>query len=448
MSLRSACTLILFAISSASLFSQEWLVAVPQRAIFSIAANPVNSRSMIAGNYARGFIASADGGETWLELAVGELGGSSQITALLYNPGDTNILLAGGIGFNGIDRSTDGGFTWSNVLSDPLGSRYEFASSGSFAFMPGNPDVVFAARGVPPVIYQSGDKGETWDSLSAITGVDESARLRAIAVCPTRDSSHIMLATGRRIAMHRSTDGGKTWVNTKYTLGTAVMADGSQIRWSPTVPGRVYATSSISAVGNGGLHVSDDYGITWKLMKFSDTSFNAIEVYSHKSGDEIFLGGGEPHPSGSLVKGDSIIFRSPDGGNTWQELSKVPWTENELGDVFATVWGFAVTQGEGPAEVFMATEVGVYRSTYVTDVHEQLLNSSITIRSAASSFTIANPHNETTSVIVLNMLGSEVMRLELPPAPQNRVALEQLPAGAYVVRAISASGSGSSLILR
>lgn len=96
----------------------------------------------------------------------------------------------------------------------------------------------------------------------------------------------------------------------------------------------------------------------------------------------------------------------------------------------------------------MATEVGAYRSTYVTDVNEQSSNHSITIRSAASSLSIANPYNESTAVIVSNILGTEVLRLELSPAPQNRVALEQLPPGAYIVRAFSASGSGSSLILR
>lgn len=448
MRLRSLVVLAVAALSSASLFSQEWLVAVPQRAIFSIAANPLNSRSMIAGNYARGFLSSTDGGETWLELSVGELGGSSQITALVYHPRDTTVLFAGGLSFNGIDRSTDGGFTWSNVLTDPVGSRFEISSSGSIAFLPSNPDTMFAVRSAPPNVYRSIDKGETWDLLSSIPNVDESARLRAIAVCPTPDSSHIMLATGRRIAIHRSTNGGKTWESTKYSMGSVPMADGSQIRWSPTVPGRVYATSTISAVGNGGLHVSDDYGITWKPMRFADTSINAIEVYAHKSGDEIFIGGGELHPSPPMFKGDSVIMRSPDGGNTWQDLSKIPWTENELGETVCSTWGFAVTQSTGPAEVFVATEVGAYRSTYVTSVQEQSSESSIHIRSAASSFTVVNPHNEPTVIVVSSILGAEVLRLKVPSAPYNRISIENLTAGAYVVYATSASGTGSALLLR
>ena len=434
---------------SLSAVAQEWYLAVPQRAVFSIATNPLNPKSMIAGNYSRGFLSSIDGGSTWLELSIGELGGTSQISALVYHPRDTAVILAGGIGFTGIDRTTDAGATWSNVLADPTGFRFEIASSGSIAFHPGQPDTIYAVRSTPTEVYRSLDAGETWELLSTVPDLDASARLRAIAVCPVPDSSNIMLITGRRTAIHRSTDGGKTWKSTKYTLGTHPFADGSQIRWSPTVRGRVYATSLVGNVGNGGLHYSDDYGLTWQLMKFKDTSLNALEVRGTNNGDEIFVGGAEILGSVAGVRGDSLIYRSADGGNTWQDLSEVPWLDNELGEVVANVWGFAVTQIDGPAEVFVATEVGAYRSTAVTSVKATTnATSPISMRQQGSTLLVRSDADESINIVVSSLEGRELLRTTFAGSGLHAVDMSSCATGVYVAGAYTATSRTSALIIR
>ncbi len=434
---------------SLSAVAQEWYLAVPQRAVFSIATNPLNPKSMIAGNYSRGFLSSIDGGSTWLELSIGELGGTSQISALVYHPRDTAVILAGGIGFTGIDRTTDAGATWSNVLADPTGFRFEIASSGSIAFHPGQPDTIYAVRSTPTEVYRSLDAGETWELLSTVPDLDASARLRAIAVCPVPDSSNIMLITGRRTAIHRSTDGGKTWKSTKYTLGTHPFADGSQIRWSPTVRGRVYATSLVGNVGNGGLHYSDDYGLTWQLMKFKDTSLNALEVRGTNNGDEIFVGGAEILGSVAGVRGDSLIYRSADGGNTWQDLSEVPWLDNELGEVVANVWGFAVTQIDGPAEVFVATEVGAYRSTAVTSVKATTnATSPISMRQQGSTLLVRSDADESINIVVSSLEGRELLRTTFAGSGLHAVDMSSFATGVYVAGAYTATSRTSALIIR
>lgn len=434
---------------SLSAVAQEWYLAVPQRAVFSIATNPLNPKSMIAGNYSRGFLSSIDGGSTWLELSIGELGGTSQISALVYHPRDTAVILAGGIGFTGIDRTTDAGATWSNVLADPTGFRFEIASSGSIAFHPGQPDTIYAVRSTPTEVYRSLDAGETWELLSTVPDLDASARLRAIAVCPVPDSSNIMLITGRRTAIHRSTDGGKTWKSTKYTLGTHPFADGSQIRWSPTVRGRVYATSLVGNVGNGGLHYSDDYGLTWQLMKFKDTSLNALEVRGTNNGDEIFVGGAEILGSVAGVRGDSLIYRSADGGNTWQDLSEVPWLDNELGEVVANVWGFAVTQIDGPAEVFVATEVGAYRSTAVTSVKATTnATSPISMRQQGSTLLVRSDADESINIVVSSLEGRELLRTTFAGSGLHAVDMSSCATGVYIAGAYTATSRTSVLIIR
>ncbi|MFM8771106.1 MAG: WD40/YVTN/BNR-like repeat-containing protein, partial [Candidatus Kapaibacterium sp.] len=215
-------------------FAQEWLQVIPQRAIFSITSNPQNPSSLLAGCYSRTALWSTDAGATWLELSIGEMGGVSQITALVFNPGDTNVLLAGGINFSGVDRSTDGGVTWENVLIDPEGNRFEVYSNGSFAFNPRNPDTVYALRTYPAIIYRSTNKGGRWDSIGAIPKLSTSARMKSLAICPQKDSAHIMLASGRPSSIYRSTNGGKTWAATGSNVSGQPDCDAVQIRWSTT----------------------------------------------------------------------------------------------------------------------------------------------------------------------------------------------------------------------
>ncbi|MFN6112149.1 MAG: WD40/YVTN/BNR-like repeat-containing protein [Bacteroidota bacterium] len=144
MNIATRATAVLFTllVGFAAASSQLWLPNIQQRAIFSITTNPLNPRTLYAGGYGRALYASTDGGATWLELSVGELGGISQVSAVVINPGDTNVILAGGVNFSGVDRSTDGGISWRNVLNDPEARRFEVNSRGSIDFHPSNPDTV------------------------------------------------------------------------------------------------------------------------------------------------------------------------------------------------------------------------------------------------------------------------------------------------------------------
>lgn len=432
--------------------AQLWLPNIQQRAIFSITANPLNPRTLYAGGYGRALYASTDGGATWLELSVGELGGISQVSAVVINPGDTNVILAGGVNFSGVDRSTDGGITWRNVLNDPEARRFEVNSRGSIDFHPRNPDTVYALRTFPAIIYRSSNKGARWDSIGAIPGLATSDRMNSLAVCPNPDSAHIMLASGRRPVVYRSTDGGRTWASTGTMMAGHPDCDVVQIRWSPTTPGRVYAVGQFQIktnVTNAGLMISDDYGLTWENRRFRDTSFMSLEVYPTKNGDEIFIGGGQWFLSDKSIAGDSIVLRSVDGGTTWQDMSKVDWMTNELGDVGSNIWGFAVTRDDnGQSEVIMATEGGTYRSTSVTSVRTTSESANASIRSAPSSIIIRIDGQEPATYTIVDLLGMCVASGRIDSGAEERISTSGLAHGTYAIRVQHLTGVTTALVQR
>lgn len=361
----------LFLAMTMKVASQTWTPVVANRAIFSIAANPKNPQVLYAGNVARMFLRSNDGGQTWQDLEIGSFGGASQIMMMAVHPVDTAIVFAGGQGLDGLTRSIDGGLTWSTVLTSSDGGRLEIGGSSALAFHPSAPDTVYAIRFSNGIVYRSSDKGATWDSLSTPAGIIGTDRMRVISVCP--DSSNVMIAAGRRAYMYRSADGGRTWAPATVSYALHPDMDIANIVWSPTIPGTAYATAQKSLWGNtsnAGLIKTTDYGNTWDRWRFIDTAFYALHVRATKQGDEIFLGGCQfdfPSDSGK-IRGDSIVMRNVNGGDAWQDLSDVAWMQNEVGDIGKNVWGFAVTERNGYPVVLMATDGGVFESNQVTSV--------------------------------------------------------------------------------
>lgn len=441
---------VLGILSTATAYSQEWSLSIPQRAVYSVASNPLNRSTVIAGNFGRLFFLSQDGGASWQELSVGDPGGTSRMSTLLFHPADTNILFAGGIGFTGLDRSTDQGQTWENVLKDPIGTRFEVASNGAVAFHPLNSDTMYVLRSSPAIVFRSIDRGETWDSLGTVLALGPTGRMRALAVSP--DSTNIMLATGRSAIIHRSVDGGRTWASTGYYLSAQPDADGAQIRWSPTKPGTVYATCQYSLVqntGNGGLHVSEDYGVNWMPMRFVDTSLYALEVFPTKNGDEIFVGGSQIANTSPSLPGDSTIYRSVDGGVTWQNLSKVSWYQNELEDTVANVWGFATTYTGSAWEVLMASEVGAYRSSSITSVNEfqhHIGKLTVSYHGGSAQFNIPEGVNRA-SMSVSTILGQMIHRQEIVGDGMQSVRFAVQGITPFLIHILAGNSAGTLLVV-
>lgn len=369
---------VLMLIANMCCIAQVWTLSIPNQMLFSVVANPENPSILYAGNVSRTFLVSYDAALTWEERLIGVGGGGSEISLFKVHPRRAGYLYAGGTGFDGIDRSTDGGENWTRVLTSSDGSRIEFTGSSAVAFDPDNPDTMYAIRFNNGIVYRSVDAGDSWDSLSTLPGLTGTERMRAISVSP--DSTNVLVAGGRLAFVYRSNDGGLSWQRSSMPPGIQPDMDIANFAWSPTIPGTVYMTAGYSLKensNNGGLLQSTDYGLTWKRIRFTDTSLYALLINTTPRGDEIYVGGNQVDypPDSGYIKGDSIVMRIDVADSSVQDLSNVPWTENEIGEVGSNVWGFAITYRSGFPVLVMATSGGLFLSDRITGASELELHS-------------------------------------------------------------------------
>ena len=216
-----------------------------------------------SSNGAGGLYKSTDGGDSWTQqTGLGQYLGESIFNVEVSSANEDHILISGG---NRIFFSRDGGATFTRAagFSPQSGVRTEIAIA------PSDPDRVYAlvARRIRTSFDDDReDIGEAYvsdDGGASFTKVFEfperffnqqGSYNNCIRVHPT--NRDIALFGG--IDIYRTTNGGGTFSNTTLSYaGGDVHPDQHVVRFSLSIPNRVY-------LGNdGGVYVSNDAGANW-----------------------------------------------------------------------------------------------------------------------------------------------------------------------------------------
>ncbi|HUX67476.1 MAG TPA: hypothetical protein VMV31_08295, partial [Terriglobales bacterium] len=269
-----------------------------------------------------GMFKSTDAGATWQRIG---LASTAYLPALLVDPRNPDVVLAGALGprgssnaaDRGVFRSTDGGRTWQHPL--------DLAGVADMAWDDADPSVVYATvqRGgfgraagsaIGPVVYKSTDEGATWQPLvqrglpAGLTGAN-------IAVASGTQGQRLYLiinglAGGRAAGVYRSDDGGATW-----RLGTAQIGSaGGRIYVAPSNPDEVYLMGTSLYRSLDGAH-----------------SFSAFK--GAPGGDDYRALWVDPRNPRRLLAGvDQGPTISVDGGLTWTPWYNLP--NGQFYDVF------------------------------------------------------------------------------------------------------------------
>jgi photosystem II stability/assembly factor-like uncharacterized protein len=276
-----------------------------------------NRQSTTWGN---GVYRSENGGDTWRWLGLEE---TRHIGKIEVHPDDPDVAFVAALGNlwapneeRGVFRTTDGGESWHKVLYVD-----EHTGAVDLVMDPSNPDVLYAATyqrrrtawgfnggGPGSGIHKSTDGGDTWVELT--NGIPEGDRgrigLAISASDPNILNALIEHADADAQGTYRSEDGGASWTRVNR-LNIRPMYY-SEIFIDPTDPDRVYTMATSS-------HRSEDGGRTFTEIAVRPT----YDVGVHADQHALWI---DPNdPSHLYMGGDAGLHESYDYGATWRKLN-------------------------------------------------------------------------------------------------------------------------------
>jgi photosystem II stability/assembly factor-like uncharacterized protein len=287
-----------------------------------------------------------------------------RIVDVAVDPSSANTIYVGSAS-GGVWKSSDAGgsFTpiWPAKTNQAIGAL-EITPSGKLyagagEANPGGGSLSFGGKGV----YVSTDRGAHWRSL----GLEGSERIGRIAFDPTDEQRIFVAATGPLFTpggergVYRSTDGGETW--TLVLAGDNATTGASDVQVDPSDPSRVYAVmwdhlrDPVSRRYGGpgsGIFRSKDGGNTWQRLA------GGLPAPGPNIGR---IGFGQSPSTPDRLYAIYIntagtfdgFFTSANGGNTWTRLPDDPGlsgSQSSYGWWFARIWVDPAT----PNHVFVA----------------------------------------------------------------------------------------------
>ena len=248
-----------------------------------------------------------------------------RVTSVAGIPGDPATFYIGTPG-GGVWKTTDGGQVWK-----PIFDTIPVASIGAVAVSPSNPNIVYVGTGEQTPgngIYKSTDAGATWTHI----GLDDTRYISAILIDPRNPDIVVVGVIGHPIltvaehsphrGVYKTTDGGKTWKKTLYKDDFAGVVD---LTADPDNPRNLYAAVWHPADWRSGednptsrdawIFKSSDQGSTWSPLPDKGLPEGAwgrigIAVAPGNRGRRLFV----------IV--NAGLFRSDDGGASWQQITK------------------------------------------------------------------------------------------------------------------------------
>ncbi|MEM9980396.1 MAG: glycosyl hydrolase, partial [Cyanobacteria bacterium P01_D01_bin.2] len=252
-----------------------------------------------------------------------------RVVAVAGDSQDRNVFYFGACA-GGVWKTDDGGTYWTNI-SD---GYFKTGSVGALAVAESDPNVIYAGMGESTIridvshgdgVYKTTDGGRSWQHM----GLSDTRHIGKIRIHPTNPDIVYVAALGHAFGpnsergVFKSTDGGETWKNVLFKSDKAGAVD---LSIDPNNPRILYATIweayrnwwMMSSGGpESGLYRSMDGGDTWEEISENKGlpkklwGKSAVAVSPAKSGRVWAL----------IECEKNALYRSDDNGDSWKMVS-------------------------------------------------------------------------------------------------------------------------------
>jgi photosystem II stability/assembly factor-like uncharacterized protein len=264
---------------------------------------------------------------------------SGRVSALTAVKEDGRLTVYIGAASGGIWKSVNGGTTFK-----PVFDKQTAQSIGAIAIDPQAPKTIWVGTGeawtrnsvsIGDGIYKSTDGGENWTNM----GLKNSERISKILIDPKDGNTVYACVPGRLWSdsedrgVYKTTDGGKSWA--KILKGANLSTGCSMMSMSPRDSETIFAGmwdfrrkgwtfrsggENPTAPSGSGLFQTTDGGTTW-----TDLDEKSVKGLPPKPWGRTAVTVAPSKPDVVYVfieSNRSALFRSDDGGKTWQERDR------------------------------------------------------------------------------------------------------------------------------
>ena len=267
---------------------------------------------------------------------------SGRVAALAAVKEDGRLTVYVGAASGGVWKSSNGGTTFK-----PIFDKEAAQSIGAVAIDPQAPKTIWAGTGeawtrnsasIGNGIYKSTDGGDSWTNM----GLQNSERIAKIIVDPKNSNTVYACVPGKLWSdsedrgVYKTTDGGKSW--SKILKGANVSTGCSMISMNPQDSKVLFAGmwdfrrkgwtfrsggENPTAASGSAFFQTTDGGTTWKELDEKSAKGLPAKPWGRVA---VTIAPSKPNVVYALIESTrSALFRSEDGGKTWEERDRSNW---------------------------------------------------------------------------------------------------------------------------
>jgi photosystem II stability/assembly factor-like uncharacterized protein len=267
---------------------------------------------------------------------------SGRVAAIAAVKEEGRLTVYVGAASGGVWKSSNGGTTFK-----PVFDKETAQSIGAVAIDPQAPKTIWVGTGeawtrnsvsIGNGIYKSTDGGDSWTNM----GLQNSERIAKIIIDPKNSNTVYACVPGKLWSdsedrgVYKTTDGGKSW--SKILKGANLSTGCSMISMNPQEPNVLFAGmwdfrrkgwtfrsggENATAPSASGFFQTTDGGATWKELGEKSAKGLPAKPWGRVA---VTIAPSKPNVVYAMIESTrSALFRSDDGGKTWEERDRSNW---------------------------------------------------------------------------------------------------------------------------